>query len=35
LGLMVLVAYGPLGGLLDPAYRFVDHVVGALLRTSV
>jgi Zn-dependent protease len=35
LGLMALVAYGPLGGLFDPAYRLVGHVIGALLRTSV
>ncbi len=35
MGLMVLVAYGPLGGLFDPAYRLVGHLIGALLRTSV
>ncbi len=34
MGLMVLVAYGPLGGLFDPAYRLVGHLIGALLRTS-
>jgi len=34
LGLMALVAYGPLGGLFDPAYRLVDNLIGALLRTS-
>ena len=34
MALMVLVAYGPLGGLFDPAYRLVGHLIGALIRTS-
>ncbi len=34
LGLMALVAYGPLRGLFDPAYRLVGQLIGALMRTS-
>jgi Zn-dependent protease len=34
LGLMALATYGPLDGMLDPAYRLVGHLIGTLLRTS-